>query len=149
MTGDSTSSARATAYPARIDPFAERLEPGRAVDSYVSACPYRRTGSNSPGHALARAEIRLAAVRGGPFGRLVQKALDLRQDLRRKMAARLGDLQHVPPGRETVQLDPELAHQLAAVGEDVVVEQHKTVLHVRAGGAQRLTEVDLAAPVGR
>src|SRR6185369_11109120 len=97
----------------------------------------------------ARGKARYAAVRGRPWRGRVQEFLDFRDLRGGEIAAFLYDLEHVPPGREVMQLDAELAHRGARFGEDVVVEVDVDVLDYGAGFAQRLAEIDLRAAVGR
>src|SRR5262245_11406379 len=89
-----------------------------------------------------------AAVRFRPARRIAQEFFDLIELDRIELAAGLGELQHVPPGTQVVQLDIEIAKDFLAFGVDVVKEDHENMLDHGASGTQRLAEVDLALAVG-
>src|ERR1041384_3651280 len=83
-----------------------------------------------------------------PARRIVQELLDLLKLDRIELAAGLGEGQHVPPGAQVMQLDVEVGEDFVALRIDAVEEDDKDVLDGSAGRAQRVAEVDLAAPVG-
>src|SRR5574341_2605579 len=104
---------------------------------------------NLPPYPLRRTrESGYTAVRRGPFRRRVEEALDLGDLLGAEVVALLHHRKHVPPRRQVVEPDAELREGLLRLGKDVVVEVDEHVLDDGAGVAQRLTEVDLRAPVG-
>jgi len=83
-----------------------------------------------------------------PAGGIVQELLDLGELHRIELAAGLGELQHIPPGAQMMQLDVKLGQDLLAVRINAVIEDDEDVLDHGASGAERIAEVDLAAAVG-
>src|SRR5579872_1602023 len=89
-----------------------------------------------------------AAMRLRPRGRILHELFHFPELAFVELAALLRRLEHVPPGGERVQGDAEIAQDFFAFGKDVVEEEDEAVLDHGAGLAQRLAEIDLAAPVG-
>src|ERR1700722_860564 len=89
-----------------------------------------------------------ATMRLRPAGGVMHELLDFGEHLRLELVRRLGDPQPVPPRRERVHGDAEVAEDFWPLGIDVVEEEHEDVVDLGAGMAQGVAEVDLAAPVG-
>src|SRR6185312_8161109 len=94
-----------------------------------------------------RGEVRDAAVRRRPLRRLGEEIAHFLQRLGVEVFALFRNLKRVPPCRQVMQLDAEVFQMAGALGEDVVIKHHEAVLDLRAGGAQRVAEIDLAAAV--
>src|SRR3954468_2622140 len=92
--------------------------------------------------------LRHTAIDFRPAGGVVQELLDLGKLGRIELAAGLGELEHVPPRAQMMQLDVEVGEDLLAIRIDAVIEDDEDVLDRGAGGPQRIAEVDLAAAVG-
>src|SRR5579862_2286071 len=92
--------------------------------------------------------LRDAAMRLRPGGGILHEFFHFLELALVELAALLGDFQHVPPGGERVQRDTEVFQYFFALGKDVIEKEHKDMVDDRAGAAQRLAEIDLAAAVG-
>src|SRR5690349_24447544 len=89
-----------------------------------------------------------AAMRLRPAGGIVHESLHLAQELRIELTARLCHRQHVPPRRELVQRDAEIAEDFLSVRINVIEEEHDAVLACAARVANCLDEIHLALTVG-
>src|SRR5947207_3596095 len=98
---------------------------------------------------LSRLKAGDAAVRGRPFGRLVQELLELRNLRGLQIAALLHHRQHIPPSRQAVQPHAEVGERFLRLWKDVVIKVDEHVLDDGARLAQRAYEIDLRAAVGR
>src|SRR4029079_19080554 len=107
---------------------------------------FTRSSSSSSCSLLGRG-LRHAAVRLRPAGRIVQELLDLAKLDRVELAACLGELEHVPPRAQMMQLDVEVGKDFFAVGIDAVIKDDENVLDDGAGRPQRVAEVDLTAAI--
>src|SRR6185503_11388520 len=90
-----------------------------------------------------------AAMRRRPLRRMIQEVPNLFQDAFIEVIAFFGDLQHIPPRGEMMQLDVQAREVDLTLREDVVIEEDKAVIDLRACLPQRVAEIDLATSVGR
>src|SRR6476659_1335045 len=91
------------------------------------ACAGGNGTSNELSNSMLFGGLRDAAVRLRPAGRVAQEFLDLVELDRIELSAGLGELQHVPPGAEMMQLDSEIGEDFLALRIDAVIEDDKDV----------------------
>src|SRR3546814_3441065 len=84
---------------------------------------------------------------GRPARWIVQEALDLGQSIWLEMSTFLGDPEHIPPSSQIMQVHTKLRHQFATLGKNIIIEQHKAMIDLRAGFSQGLAEIDFTASV--
>src|SRR6185437_5186253 len=89
-------------------PNGTRAQGRGAVLSSRPEAPTRAAGIRLPAVFSARGEVRDAAVRRRPFRRLGEEGADFPQRVGVEDLVFLGDLEHVPPRREVVQLDVQV-----------------------------------------
>src|SRR3974390_632734 len=82
-----------------------------------------------------------------PERRVMEKAFDFREHFLLEEAIFLRHFQDVPPSCEIMQFNTELLHELAALWEDVIVEDDKAVIDIGPGPAKSLAEINFASPV--
>src|SRR5438128_3306025 len=84
-----------------------------------------------------------------PTRRVVHEPFDFGELCRVELAARLGNREHVPPGRQRMERHAEIAQDSARLGKYVVGGKYPRVLDLGPALAPRSAEIDLAAPATR
>src|SRR5215217_9259036 len=86
-------------------------------------------------------------MRPRPASRIAHESLSVGELALLELAARFRNGQHIPPGREVMHGNSEVADDFFALWKNVIEEEDEGVLNLAARLAQRIAKVNLAAAV--